>query len=316
MDNKSLAPICLFVYNRLSETKQTVTSLQKNFLARESELFIFSDGPKTDMDSEKVNQVREYIKSISGFKNITLFESPQNKGLANSIISGVTQIIEQYGKIIVLEDDLILSANFLDFMNAAILFYQNDLRIQSISAYSPFIEFDFVYADVFFHHRTFPWGWATWKNRWNITIFDKEKIKKSIHNNRQLKNFTKCCGNDISKMLLGSLNGINNSWYVRWVYNHYINNTFAVFPVLSKVANIGFTNNSTHCSRINTYKSKIDFTHKRDFTFDEFYENACINAKFLEYFKSWYKLKYRIYLLKYKNGLQMLFQELHFLLRK
>ena len=107
-----LAPICLFTYNRLTEKKQTVEALQKNFLTKESELFIFSDGAKNEEGVLKVNEVRAFLKGISGFKSVTIFESKQNKGLANSIIAGVTQIIEKYGVVIVLEDDLITSPTF------------------------------------------------------------------------------------------------------------------------------------------------------------------------------------------------------------
>jgi GT2 family glycosyltransferase len=111
-----LAPITLFVYNRLDHTIDTVMALQKNDLSKESELFIFSDGPKNKDDEKKVLAVRKYIKSIKGFKKVTIFESKKNKGLANSIISGVTKIINKYGRIIVLEDDIVTSKYFLIFL--------------------------------------------------------------------------------------------------------------------------------------------------------------------------------------------------------
>ncbi|MGS0525317.1 hypothetical protein ACU8V7_09110 [Zobellia nedashkovskayae] len=129
------APICLFTYNRLSETRQTVEALQKNYLAKDSNLFIFSDGPKNESSSHKVNAVREYLKSIDGFKSITIYESIENKGLANSIISGVTQVIEKYGKVIVVEDDLVLSENFLSFMNKSLTYYKTIPKVFSISGF-------------------------------------------------------------------------------------------------------------------------------------------------------------------------------------
>jgi len=139
--NNSLAPICLFVYSRLEETIMTVESLQRNTLASESQLFVFSDGGKDEKNIDDVRAVRKYIHTITGFANKTIFESEINKGLANSIISGVTKIVEMYGKVIVLEDDLILATNFLSYMNQALDFYQEKKRILSISGFS----FEFNY---------------------------------------------------------------------------------------------------------------------------------------------------------------------------
>jgi GT2 family glycosyltransferase len=117
---KKQAPIALFVYNRPWHTRQTVEALKKNELASESELFIYSDAPKNGKAKEKVKEVREYIKTIDGFKKVTIIERENNWGLADSIIDGVTKIVNEYGKIIVLEDDLVTSPYFLKFMNEAL----------------------------------------------------------------------------------------------------------------------------------------------------------------------------------------------------
>ena len=161
-----LAPICLFTFNRLEETKQTVEALQNNFLACESDLFIFSDGPKNELTKDKVIAVREFLMTIHGFKSITIFESKFNKGLANSIIDGVSQIINEFGKVIVLEDDLVTTPNFLDFMNQGLEHFKNNQRIYSISGFVPLIKnpHDF---DFFLHERSYPWGWATWNQEWS-----------------------------------------------------------------------------------------------------------------------------------------------------
>jgi hypothetical protein len=304
-----LAPICLFTYNRLSETKQTVAALQQNYLATESELFIFSDGPKNEEDKLKVNEVLNYIKQISGFKDITIIESPINKGLANSIIDGVTQIIEKYGKVIVLEDDLITSPNFLDFMNQALDFYLEKKKIQSINGFSLDINSD---SDVYFHQRTFPWGWATWENRWDKNIFDKKLIIREINENTSiLHRFKKSCGSDIVKMLNASLEGRNNSWYVRWVFNHFTNGTYSVFPSLSKVSNVGFNNRGIHCNHINVYKSNFDLTNKRIFLLNEYKKlDMESNALFLKYFTKSYKIWYRLKILKNQDGRRIVKNEI------
>ncbi len=136
MQDYKLAPIVLFTYNRPWHTQQTVEALQKNKLASESELFIYSDCWKDDISKEKVCEVRNYLKTITGFKSIKIIEQIKNKGLANSIIDGVTEIVNQYGTIIVLEDDLITGQYFLSYMNNALSKYKNDNKIHSISGFN------------------------------------------------------------------------------------------------------------------------------------------------------------------------------------
>ena len=130
-----LAPIALFVYNRQWHTHQTIEALQKNDLADESELFVFSDGPRSEADRGKVQAVREHLNAITGFKKVSVIEKDKNLGLAQSIIAGVTEIVNKFGHIIVLEDDLITSPYFLQFMNEALEFYENEDKVISMHAY-------------------------------------------------------------------------------------------------------------------------------------------------------------------------------------
>lgn len=306
---KKLAPICLFVYNRLNETKRTVEALQKNILANESDLIVFSDGTRLDQSDEKVLEVRNYIRTISGFKSIKIVESITNNGLANSIIEGVTRVIKQHGKIIVLEDDLLTTPNFLNFMNQALDFYMESSEIQSVNGYSLKIQ---NHKDVYFHRRAFPWGWGTWEDRWSQDLFDKDEILKKITDDKNiLTDFDKVCGNDISSMLKDSISGVNNSWYVRWAFSHFLNEKFSVYPKLSKITNIGFNDEATHCMGINTYVSELDNINEREFSFIKFRElEEDINNKFLRYFKKEYKFLFRMRLLRYSKGRNQVFKEL------
>jgi GR25 family glycosyltransferase involved in LPS biosynthesis len=304
----NLAPICLFTYNRFSETKQTVEALKKNPLAKESDLFIFSDGSKNNETSEKVKKVRHYLKSVKGFKSVNLFISEGNKGLAKSIIEGVSKIFESFDTVIILEDDIETHPNFLNFMNEALDFYKNDKSIQSINGYSLEIESQ---SDVYFQKRTFSWGWATWKEYWSSEIFDRKLISEHINENvNLLKLFNKYCGDDIAGMLLDSLNRKNNSWYVRWAFNHFVNNRYAVYPTKSLVNNIGFVEESTHCQGINTYVSNFENEEKRKIRFTKVILAQEEEKQFLSYFKKWYKLKFRLKLLKNKHGRRLLFNEI------
>ena len=162
----------LFVYNRLNCTKRTLEALQKNELASKSELFIYSDAAKNENDLEKVAKVREYIKNIDGFKKIIIRKRKANTGLAGSIINGVTKIVNKYGKIIVLEDDLVTSRYFLRFMNEALEAYENEPRVASIHGYIYPIN---NLPEAFFIKGADCWGWATWNNKWSIFERDGKK---------------------------------------------------------------------------------------------------------------------------------------------
>jgi hypothetical protein len=308
-----LAPICLFTYNRLSQTQETIESLQKNYLASQSELFVFSDGWRSEADKEKVIEVRKYINSINGFDKITIIDSNVNKGLANSIIDGVTQIIKKYGKVIVLEDDLVSTPNFLDFMNKSLEFYKVSEVVQSISGFSLKVRQKPNQADIYFHRRPFSWGWATWDDRWDKNVFDKKEIQIKINKDGNiLKKFSQQCGNDISEMLLDSIDGKNNSWYVRWAFDHFNTKRVTVYPFLSKVYNVGFSEDGTHCNGINVFKTNIDTLNQRRFVFSNQFEYGLVGNEFLKYFSKVYKLKFRLNLLLLSSGRKNIYKEIRF----
>jgi hypothetical protein len=261
-----LAPICLFTYNRLSNTQDTVSALQNNFLAQSSDLFIFSDGGKDENSWNQVLAVRGYIHTLKGFKSVSIIESSMNQGLATSIISGVTQIVEKYGKVIVLEDDLITSRNFLDFMNQSLDFYENESKVLSISGYSFSHKCNENYSfDVNFGYRASSWGWGIWKDRWDKVDWEvksynefKSSLIKRILFNRG--------GSDLSHMLDKQMSGKLNSWAIRFCYHQFINQMVDVYPVESKVTNIGFGSNSTNTKKsVFRFKNKLDSTEKITF---------------------------------------------------
>ncbi len=266
----SLAPICLFVYSRLQETKQTVESLQNNILASESELYIFSDGEKDERTRYDVQTVRKYIRTISGFRKITIFESRMNKGLANSIISGVTQVIKEHGKVIVVEDDLILSANFLNYMNQALDFYKDKPRVLNVSGYSFNLKYpdDYKY-DVAFSYRFSSWGWATWLDKWEKVDWEMKDYSSYRWNLFKLVRFMKG-GSDLVRMLRRQMHGEIDSWAIRFDYHHFKYNLLDVFPVKSKVFYNGFGSGATHtikaCDR---YQTSLDDSKQTEFIFSE-----------------------------------------------
>ena len=239
-----LAPIILFVYNRLRHTQQTVEALQKNELASKSELFIYSDEAKNEEARRSVDEVRNYIDSITGFKEITVIKREKNWGLANSIIDGVTQIVNKYGNIIVLEDDLIVSPYFLQFMNEALDFYKNEESVASIHGYIYPIE---GLPDSFFIKGADCWGWATWKNKWDIFEPNGQKLLNELTVKNLAKEADFNGSYSFTKMLKGQINGENNSWAIRWYMSAFLKNMVTLYPGQSYVQNIGFDSSGTHC---------------------------------------------------------------------
>lgn len=132
MNVQLFAPVTLFVYKRLDLTKKTINSLLKNPEASGSDLIIYSDAPKSGKDKQQVDEVRAYLKTITGFNSVIIYESPVNKGLAASVIGGVTEVVNKYGRAIVLEDDMLVSSHFLKYMNDALELYKDDENVVSI----------------------------------------------------------------------------------------------------------------------------------------------------------------------------------------
>lgn len=250
----TLAPIVLFVYNRPWHTQQTIEALEKNELARESELFIYSDAAKNASDSAQVTKVREYIRSINGFKKITIIERKKNWGLANSIIDGVTTIVNQYGKIIVLEDDLVTSSHFLKFMNTSLLMYENEINVACIHGYIYPIK---DLPETFFIRGADCWGWATWKDKWAIFEPDGQKLLDELKQKNLSKEADFSNTTNYSQMLKDQILGNNNSWAVRWYISAFLKEMLCLYPGKSYVQNIGTDDSGTHCGVTDLYRVEL-----------------------------------------------------------
>ncbi|MFT4031272.1 MAG: glycosyltransferase [Siphonobacter sp.] len=278
----NLAPILLFVYKRLDTLQYTVESLKANLLAKNSELYIYSDAYKSETDKKGVEDVRQFIKSIQGFKSVHIVESIDNKGLAKSIIYAVSEIINQYGKVIVLEDDLLLSSNFLTFMNKSLDFYENNPKVYSISGFMFDIDLKKHYSyDVFFTKRHCSWGWAMWKDRWNRIDWEVKDFQEFMDNFSMQKKFNDI-GADLTYSLKRQQKGEINSWAIRCNYQQFKEQTYTVYPLKSKVDNLGFGDDATHTKqRFNKYKATLDRELKYEYSFpDDVFEEPILINKF------------------------------------
>ena len=244
---RELAPVIMFVYNRLDSVEQTIENLKRNELAEQAELFIFSDAAKKESQVENVNLVRNYIHKIDGFKSVHIIEAEKNKGLAKSVITGVTEIINEKGKVIVVEDDLITSPQFLTFMNDALDFYEDEKKIWSISGYQFPFELPETYTkSVYVAYRSSSWGWATWKDRWETIDWEVKDYSSYKYNPLRIAKFCKG-GTDLDKMLRYQMQGKIDSWAIRWCYNQCKQDKYTIYPVKSLVNNIGTDGRGTHC---------------------------------------------------------------------
>ena len=251
-DNSLLAPIALFTYNRLRHTRQTVEALARNELARESELVIFSDGPRSESDRGKVGPVREYIRTITGFKKVTIIERDCNQGLAGSIIAGVTEIVSRYKKIIVLEDDMVTSPFFLRYMNNALEFYQDEERIISIHGY--LYPLQTRLPETFFLRGADCWGWATWKRGWALFNSDGLKLLAELKKHKLEKQFDLNGAFAYTKMLKWQARGALDSWAIRWHASAFLQDKLTLYPGTSLITNIGLDASGTHCSPTNRFE--------------------------------------------------------------
>ncbi|VVB74524.1 Uncharacterised protein [uncultured archaeon] len=253
-NNPTPAPIALFVYSRLGHAQRTINALKRNLLASDTELFIFSDGPKTKEKIPEVNAVRKYLRSVKGFKSVKIFESRKNKGLAASITYGVTKIVNKYGRVIVVEDDIFTSPYFLTFMNNALNYYENDSRVISISGYTYPIK---DLPETFFLKNAECWGWGTWKRGWDLFESDGKKLLLALEKRNLASEFDFNNSYDYTQMLKDQIAKKNNSWAIRWYASAFLKDKLTLYPRVSLAQNIGVDGTGTHGGLVNVYSVNL-----------------------------------------------------------
>jgi hypothetical protein len=249
MVNSSPAPIALFTYNRPRHTRQTVESLRNNERAPDSELFIFSDGWKGPADEGSVREVRDYLRTAGGFKKITIVERENNRGLADNIIDGVTRIVNDHGRVIVLEDDMITSPYFLGYMNEALDRYRDEKRVWHVSGWSYPIE-PAGLPDAFLWRVMNCWGWGTWKDRWRYFERDPEGLIRRF-TREQIKRFNLDGCHDFWAQARDNAEGRITTWAVFWYAVIFEHGGLCLNPARSLVRNIGYDGSGVHCGTAN-----------------------------------------------------------------
>lgn len=250
------APIALFVYNRPWHLQQTLTALRQNELAADSELFIFADGPRQASHEDGFRQVRSVLKQrLAGFRRVTVVPRSENYGLARNIISGVTDIVEEYGEVIVLEDDMVTSPFFLQYMNEALAMYRECDEVISIHGYIYPVQQ--ALPETFFLRGADCWGWATWRRGWALFEADGIKLLRELRERNLTREFDFGNTYPYTRMIVKQIAGENDSWAVRWYASAFLRNKLTLYPGHSLVHNIGNDGGGSHALATEKYTVNV-----------------------------------------------------------
>jgi hypothetical protein len=253
---ENLAPIAVFAFNRPTHLEKTLSALSENIGAKDSNLYLFVDGPR---NSEDLNLINACIKIGNGFsknfKTLKLEQNQLNKGLANSIISGITLVLQSYPKVIVVEDDLVTSPYFLDFINRGLEQYQNQKAVASIHGFV--LPFTNPISKPFFMKGADCWGWGTWTDRWELFNPDGQSLLDELRSKNLVYEFDLDGSYSFSEMLENQIAGKNNSWAIRWHASMFLRNKLTLYPAQTYVENIGFDGSGTHTGETNIFYSPI-----------------------------------------------------------
>jgi hypothetical protein len=266
------APLALFVYARPDHTRRTVEALQRNELAGETDLVVFSDSARSPDKEAAVAEVRAYVTRLKGFRSVRVVPRPYNFGLSKSIIDGVSAVLAEHEHLIVLEDDMVTSRYFLTYMNEALSMFAENDSVISIHGY--------VYPvarplpEAFFLPGADCWGWATWRRGWRLFNPDGMALLRELKLRGLVKTFDYDGAYAYSRMLEQQVAGTNDSWAIRWYASALLAGKRTLYPGRSLVHNIGNDSSGTHCHDTDVHdavvsESRIDLARVEDRTSSE-----------------------------------------------
>lgn len=280
-----LAPVVLIVYNRLDYTKQTIEALKKNILSKSTSLYIYSDAAKDSKNQERVTEVRNYLYTISGFKEIHVIERNQNYGLTQNVISSVTEIVNQCGKVIVLEDDIVVADNFLEYMNESLTLYENEERVKAISAFWWPGDRENL-PETFFLPWFTMWGWATWKRSWKLFERNPQKTLRDFPRN-EIPKLNFYGGFDLWKQVEENAAGTLDSWAIFFITKIWENKGLVLHFKFDLCKNIGLDGSGEHCK--SSFNDKFIRDKLAQWHITNFTERIEIDNEALQHAVDWFK---------------------------
>jgi hypothetical protein len=244
MPNTKTAPVILFAYMRPHHLERSVTSLLRNPEAATTHLTIYCDAARHPSDQMHVDDVRRYVASIDGFASVTCVHRAKNMGLAESIITGVSEALVVHEQVIVLEDDLEVAPHFLRYMNEALVCYADMPTVASIHGYAyPVVD---ALPETFFLRGADCWGWATWRRAWRHFNRDGRQLLEQLTARGLTRSFDLGGAYPYTRMLQDQIAGRNDSWAVRWHASCFLDDMLTLHPGRSLVSNIGNDDSGTH----------------------------------------------------------------------
>lgn len=282
--DKNLAPILLFVYARADHTKRTLEALAANDLAKHSDLIVYADAPRNDSEQAVVKEVRSIVKFAHGFRSITVIERRKNFGLARNIIEGVSEACNRYGRVIVLEDDLVTSPGFLTFMNAALDRYHDDKQVWHISGWNYPMDSNEL-GDAFFVRVMNCWGWATWVDRWQHYEKNTNKLITEFDNG-MIRRFDLEDSGVFWSQVLQNKQGRLNTWAIYWYATIFKQSGLCLNPSISYIHNIGLDGSGTHGSKQREEHTTVALNLKLQLNFPELIvENEMAIKKIIQFYQ-------------------------------
>jgi len=253
-----LAPIVVFTYNRPEHTLRTLNALLINPLANESDIIIYSDSARTANHNKAVDEVRSYLSDLTGFRSIKVIHRDENFGLAESIIQGVTEVLQRSEKVIVLEDDMVVSPYFLEYMNEALEKFFDDDRVISVHGYVYPVKIEL--PEAFFLTGADCWGWATWRRGWDLFNSEGKYLLDELVRRHLIQEFDYNGAYPFLSMLKDQIKGANDSWAIRWHASAFLAGKLTLYPGRSLVHNIGTDSSGTHCGDLDNMDAKLSET--------------------------------------------------------
>lgn len=269
MSGQAMAPVLIVTYDRLEHLKKTITSLQSNIYAEQTDLFIASDYQRSDSEAKKVAAVRGYLKNIDGFKSVTVFAREKNLGVVDNSNLAVQFIFDKFDRFIIMNDDLVTAPGFLKFINEAFGRYGGNERVFSITGYCPPIQIPSTYQyDAFFLGRMSAWGCSMTKDRYDsVREITREEFDEFAANKKLSRAFVEAGGEDLLVMLKDVAYGSLEAWDVRCMYTQFMKNQYTVYPTQSLILNIGFDGTGMHCGK--TDRFDVALSDKTTFYFPD-----------------------------------------------
>ena len=253
-----LAPIVVFTYNRPEHTLRTLNALLMNPLANESDIIIYSDSARAANHNKAVDEVRSYLSGLTGFRSIKVIHRDKNFGLAESIIQGVTEVLQQSEKVIVLEDDMVVSPYFLEYMNEALEQFVDDDLVISVHGYVYPVEIEL--PEAFFLTGADCWGWATWRRGWALFNSEGQYLLDELVRRQLIQEFDYNGAYPFLSMLMAQIKGANDSWAIRWHASAFLAGKLTLYPGRSLVHNIGTDSSGTHSEDSDSMDAKLSET--------------------------------------------------------